>query len=155
MTDEPAQGVIGNLINAAKGLTLVNVLILALLSAILVPVYIVYRALNDQQLLNKFMSSFEAIEDKSGCFVRHAKERGGPDLWGISSGFAFQGADRWYINVVLEQKPSSEEITTYCASLKLIADRMLERGQVQSGPVQSPETNGSERNGTVPSTGKE
>ena len=79
-------------------------------------------------------------------------------MWGVSSGFAFQGADRWFVNVLLDHSPNNEEIASYCASLKLIGDRMLDRGhddldapvvdqpggdtEIHRGPVQGPAPDG-------------
>jgi hypothetical protein len=85
--------------------------------------------LNDEKLMNRFMSEYEEFSNQqSGCVMRHVKQRGGPDQWGVSSGFAFQGADRWFVSVVLQHEPTLEEVASYCESLKLIADRMLDSG---------------------------
>lgn len=156
----PSEGRWLSWLTAVKGLTLANVLVIALLAVIAVPVYIVYRALEDEKLMDRFMSTYEELgNQQSGCAVRHVQERGGPELWGISAGFAFQGADRWFVNVVLTHDPSGEEIVSYCETLKLIADSMLDRGdnstglkpggrgQIYSRPVPSPETNGGGHNG--------
>lgn len=153
----PSDGRISGLIAAVKGLTLSNVMVIALLAAILVPVYIVYRALDNEQLLDRFMSTYEEESNQqSGCSVRHVQERGGPDQWSVSSGFAFAGSDRWFVNVVLTHEPSGEEITSYCESLKLIADTMLERGraagEVLGGSVPGAETDGGRHQRIVPRT---
>jgi len=132
----PQDGRVLGLIKAAQGLTFTNLLILAGLAAIAIPVYVTYRALGDEALLDRLMSTYEVIGSQEGCSVRHVQERGGPDLWGVSSGFAFQGEARWYVNVLLERLPTSEEVASYCASLKLIADAMLGRGaEIQPGSV--------------------
>jgi hypothetical protein len=142
-----------------KGLSLSNVMVIALLAVIAVPVFVVWKAVGDDKLMDRLMSTYEEVDSKGGCVLRHVQARGGPDLWGISSGFAFQGADKWFVNVLLDHKPANdEEIASYCQSLKLIADRMLDRGhdrgdaplvdqpggdaEVQPGSVQSPETDG-------------
>lgn len=132
----PPEGRALGLIMAVKGMTVSNVVVIALLAIIAVPVYVVYKALSDDKLLDRLMSTYEVLENHEGCLVRHVQERGGPDLWGVSSGFAFQGADRWFVNVMFDHAPSSDEIAAYCASLKLIGDRMLERGdEVHPGSV--------------------
>jgi hypothetical protein len=121
-------------LTAIQGLTLSNVLVIALLAVIAVPVYVIYRALDNDRLLDRFMSTYEELSSQqSGCAVRHVQERGGPEMWGISSGFAFQGSDRWFVNVVLSHEPTTEELYSYCESLKLIADRMLLRGGGATG----------------------
>ena len=58
----------------------------------------------------------------SGCVVREAKERGGPDIYAIATGFAAQGADRWVLSAVINREPTAEEISSYCEAAKLIAD---------------------------------
>ena len=132
MSDPPPQpdhklGLVEGAANVVKGLTLSNVLVIALLAVIAVPVYVIYRALGDDSLMDRFMSTYEEVSSQqAGCTLRHVQARGGPDLWGISAGFAFAGADRWYVNVVLTHAPSNEEIQSFCSALKLIADRMLD-----------------------------
>ena len=144
MAEPPPDGRVAGWITAAKGLTISNVLVLAALAAVAIPVYVVYKALGDDKLLDRLMSTYEELDaGQSGCAVRHLQERGGPELWGISSGFAFQGNDRWFVNVVLQRPPTMDEIGVYCDALKLIADRMLERGsEIQQGPVPGAETDG-------------
>jgi hypothetical protein len=122
-------------LNAVKGLSISNVLVIAALAIVAVPVYVIYRALDDEKLLDRFMSTYEEeANQQSGCTLRHVQERGGPDIWGISSGFAFAGAERWFISVALSHDPSNDEVVSYCESLKLIADRMMERGRTNEIP---------------------
>jgi hypothetical protein len=138
-------------LGAIKGLTISNVLVIALLAVVAVPVYVVYKALSDDKLMDRLMSTYEVIGTKQGCAVRHVQERGGPGLWGVSSGFAFQGADKWFVNVMLDHAPTDDEIAAYCESLKLIADRMLERGStIHQGPMPGAATDGSGHQGDLP-----
>lgn len=121
----PDQGRVIGLLNTAKSLTLFNVLVVALLVAIAIPVYIVYRALSDEALLDRFLSSYREIPSDSGCTIRVVAERGGPERWSISSGFAAQGTDRWTVGVILTKEPTTAEVTAFCESLKLISDQIL------------------------------
>jgi hypothetical protein len=131
------------------------VLIIALLVIIGVPVYVIWKALDDDKLLDRFMSTYEETASQiSGCVLRHVQQRGGPDMWGISSGFAFQGTDRWAVSVILTHEPDAGEIESYCEALKLIADRMLQRGngddnggngQVHPGPMPGAPPDGGQR----------
>jgi hypothetical protein len=133
----PQDGRILSWLNAVKGLSITNVLVIAMLAVVAVPVYVIYRALDDDSLLDRFMSTYEETASQlTGCTLRHVQERGGPDIWGISSGFAFQGDGRWFVSVALSHAPSNDEVVSYCESLKLIADRMLERGRGNGGDVQ-------------------
>ena len=155
MPDPPqGEGKVSGWITAAKGLTVSNVLVLALLAVVAVPVYVIYKALSDEMLLDRLMSTYEEISQPSGCTLRHVQERGGPELYSVSSGFAFQGADRWFVSVVVQREPSQDEIDTYCASLKLIADAMLARGnggsEIHPGSMPGAQTNGSGHDGAVP-----
>lgn len=158
MTEQPEPGKLERAARVVKGLTLSNVLVIALLAVIAVPVFIIWKATSDDKLLDRLLSTYEEMESRSGCTIRHVQARGGPDLWGVAAGFSFTGADRWYVNVVLDHKPTEEEIVSYCESLKLIADRMLDRNdggghdpavdqpggdtEIQRGPMSGAETDG-------------
>ena len=79
--------------------------------------------------LNRLLSTYEELSNQQvGCTLRHARQRGGPDFWAIGTGFAYSGVDRWTVNVVLERRPTEEEITSYCATAKLLAGDMLVHG---------------------------
>jgi hypothetical protein len=115
-------------LNAVKGLTITNVLVIGMLAVIAVPAYLVYKAVNDATILDRFMSHYHEVSSQQmGCTIREARLRGGSEMWFISSGFAFQGADRWAISVILDHEPDKSEVMSYCESLKLIADKMLDR----------------------------
>jgi hypothetical protein len=149
VSEQPEPGKLERAAKVVSSLTLSNVMIIALLAVIAVPVYVVYRALGDEKLLDRILSTYEEHDSKSGCTLRHVKARGGPDLWGISSGFSFTGADRWYVNVLLDHDPNEEEVESYCQSLKLIADSMLSRGHDAAG-VDQPGGNAEILGGPVP-----
>lgn len=124
-------------VGLVKGLTLGNVLIIFLLVVIAVPVYVIYKALGDEKLLDRLMSTYEEMPDQSGCVVRHVALRGGPDQWGISSGFAVQGSARWFVSVIMDRAPTHEEVESYCEALKLIVDQMrADRGAHDDNPAQ-------------------
>jgi len=155
VTDQPpTEGRFLGLVNAVKGLTVANVAMIAVLAMIAVPVYVIYRALGDDKLLDRLMSTYEELDSQqTGCALRHLQERGGPEVWGVSSGFAFAGSDRWHVNVVLDHEPSREELVSYCESLKLIADTMLSRGsdaEIFEGPVPGAQADGGRRDRPVP-----
>lgn len=124
----PTDGRVLTWLNAIRGLTFTNLLVLLGLAIITVPVYVIYKALSDDKLLDRLMSTYEEKSSQmTGCTIRHVQERGGPDMWSVSSGFAFQGTDRWFVSVVLTHEPGNDEVVTYCESLKLITDQMLDR----------------------------
>jgi len=123
---EPPEGRLAAAASVVKGLSLSNVLIIALLVVIAIPAYVIYRALHDPEIMNRLLSSYQELPNQqSGCTLRTVRERGGPQRWSISTGFAFHGVDRWSINVLLDYEPTGEQITSYCETLKTIADHTL------------------------------
>lgn len=128
MADQPTpnEGRAVGVLNALKGLSFTNVLIIALMAMIAVPVYFTYRLLNDPTTLDKFLSSYdERIDEQSGCTIRKVRLRGGPWRYGVAAGFAYSGSERWQISVILHSEPSQEDIISNCAALNLIAEKML------------------------------
>jgi hypothetical protein len=121
---EPGNGKVTGWISAVKELTLTNVLIIALMAMVAIPVYFVYRVLNDPTMLDRFMSSYSETTDASGCTVRTVKLRGGAYHWSISSGFALSGSDRYTVGVIVDSEPKPESVATYCATLHLIVDKL-------------------------------
>jgi hypothetical protein len=125
MTEQPPTGKLDRLIGAVKGLTLSNAVVIILLVAVAIPAYFVYRALNDQAILDRFVSNYqEAPALGTNCTIRTGHVWGGPQTWSVSTGFAFQGSDRWTVAVLLNREPSKEEVTSYCATLNIIVDDM-------------------------------
>ena len=118
-------GRITSLLTAVKGLTISNVLVIFLLVVIAVPAYTVWRALGDDRLLDRFLSTYkESYVQNVPCVLRQTQVRGGPQRWGISSGFAVMGADRWFVSVVIDHEPTVEEMMSHCETLKLLADTL-------------------------------
>ena len=109
-------------LTAVKGLTITNVLVIFLLALIAAPGYVVYKAVNDPAVMDRLLSTYREYPTQAGCTLREVQQRGGQKLWGMSAGFAFQGSDRWAVQVVLDHEPTQEERDSYCASLKLLVD---------------------------------
>lgn len=108
-----------------KGLTLTNAVVIVMLVIVAIPAYFIYRALNDEQLLNRFLSHYEELSGwQSSCTVRTAKQVGGQQFWGISTGFAYEGSDRWTVAVLIDHVPSTEDVSSYCETLELLVDFM-------------------------------
>ena len=135
-------GWVANLIESAKGLTFSNVIIIILLIVALVPAYVAYRVLNDEQLLFRFLSSYREIPNPipgSNCTLREVSVRGGGDQYSIGTSFASLGADRWQLGVLVSHQLSAEEIASYCETLNIIIDYM--RDPVKVPPPTYPGTN--------------
>jgi hypothetical protein len=121
----PNDGRIVSWLNAVKGLTISNVLVIAMLIVVAVPTYLIYRVINDEKLLDKFLSHYDEISSQNvGCTLREASNRGGPTIYAISTGFAYQGRDKYTVSVVLDHSPSNDELVSYCATVKAIADSL-------------------------------
>jgi hypothetical protein len=128
------QGMLLSFINAVKGMSLFNVLIVALMLMIALPTYVVYRIINDEELLDRFLSSYKIYDRQvSSCTLRKARQRGEPYTWAISSGFAFEGGTRWSIGVALNWEPDDEQVKSYCETLEKLVDHM--RQPQQGSPV--------------------
>jgi hypothetical protein len=56
--------------------------------------------------------------------LRIASQRGSEPVYSISTGFAFQGSDRYTVAVLLTRKPDDGELVSYCETLNLIVDYM-------------------------------
>ncbi len=133
--ERPPEGWIGMLLTSVKGLTLSNVLIIALLAIVALPVYAVYMLLNDPTVMDRFLSSYTEVTDtETDCTIRKARVRGGAWLWSISAGFAFQRSDRWSVSVILPAEPDAHDIQSYCAALSLIVNQMLFGADGQPAP---------------------
>lgn len=128
----PAEGRFAGAANVIKGLTLSNVLVIFLLLAMAGPAYVLWKAVNDKQLMDRFLSSYREIASDTGCTIRVVAERGGPEHWSVSTGFAMQGSDRWTVGVILDHEPG-DLVASYCETLKLIVDSMLHKGG-ETGP---------------------
>jgi hypothetical protein len=112
-------------LNAVKGLTITNAVVIVLLALVVIPGYFVWKALNDEKLLDRFLSQYEELGSQhSPCLLRFAQTRGGPKTWGISTGFAYAGSDRYLVAVWINHEPNTEQLVSYCKTLDLIVDFM-------------------------------
>jgi hypothetical protein len=112
-------------LNAVKGLTISNAVVIIMLALVLIPGYFVWKALNDEKLLDRFLSHFEELSGwQTPCTVRTAKQVGGPEIWGISTGFAYDGNDRWTVGVLMDHMPTRDDVDSYCETLELLVDFM-------------------------------
>lgn len=120
--DPPATGWLSWL-TAVKGLTITNAIVIGMLALIGVPLYLVYSAVQNTELLDRFFSNYREVSNQNvACAIREAKFRGGAPKWTISTGFAFVGRDSYIIAVALDYRPSDEEMQAYCETLKILAD---------------------------------
>ena len=123
-TSREPQGWLASAAHAVRSLTLSNVLVIFLLLCMVAPAYVVWKVVNDEALLDRFLSSYSELPSDSDCVIREARQRGEPERWSIATGFAFAGTDQWTVAVILDHAPTEGEIESYCASLLLIVDKM-------------------------------
>jgi hypothetical protein len=118
----------GRLAGAAhvlKSLSPANLLSLFLILCMAAPAYLLYRAINDPALLDRFLSSYRVIPSDTACTIRAAAERGASEQWSISTGFAFAGDEQYNVGVILDHEPvDQDEISAHCATLLLIVEKM-------------------------------
>lgn len=118
-------GKIINAINAARGLTPMNALVIFLLSLTLVPGYVIYKLVNEPPLLDRILSGFRELPSPNpDCIVRNAFQRGGPVVWAVATSFAAQGSDRYFFSVNVNHEPTVAEMGSYCETLLLLVDYM-------------------------------
>jgi hypothetical protein len=121
------EGWFATIVHAIRSLTFTNVIVIVILVIVLIPAWMIYRVLNDEQLLFRFLSSYREIPNPvlgSNCTLREVSIRGAGDTYGISTNFATLGNDRWQIGVTLGSKPSHQDIETYCEVLNKVIDKM-------------------------------
>ena len=73
------EGIVVAILNFFKSMTLTQVLILALAVIIAIPTYVLWRALNDESMLNTFLTRYEEFTNKTSCTLRIFILRGGGD----------------------------------------------------------------------------
>jgi len=130
------EGWFAAIVETVKSLTLSNVLVIALLVVALAPAYFLWRVINDEQMLYRFLSSYREVPNpipNSNCVLREISMRGGGDTFGIATSFASLGNDRWQIGVILHYHPTAQDIEAYCETLNHIIDKM--RDPTKPAPV--------------------
>jgi hypothetical protein len=104
---------------------LTNVLVIILLVIVAAPVWVLWKVINDEKLLDRFMSHYaEYPSQTTSCIVRQIKVRGGPEAFGLSTGFASLGQDRYFLSVVTNHVFTPQEEQSYCETLNLLVDFM-------------------------------
>jgi len=106
------------LIDAVKGLTFVNVAILACLVLLGIPAYLAWKAINNPTLLGQILSEFKQIRSEGDCNVFLAQLPGAPPMWGISNPFAERNAEAWGVVVRIRFEPDEAAIKDYCTTME-------------------------------------
>lgn len=118
-------GLVSQGVDLVRSLSLTNVLVIILLVIVAAPVWVLWRVINDEKLLDRFLSHYaEYPSQTTSCTVRQIKVRGGPETFALSTGFASQGTDRYFISVVGNHMFNPSEERSYCETLNLLVDFM-------------------------------
>jgi len=105
------------LLDAIKGLTLVNVAVLAALVLISVPAYFAWRTINDPQFAGLVFSEYREIDSPTDCVLSLAQPAGTEGSYFIRATLAERNREVWYISVKLHFEPDSQAMIKYCAAL--------------------------------------
>lgn len=127
------------ILNLLKGLSFGNVLVIFILVMTATAIYIVYRFLNDEALMDKFLSHYEEISAESiPCTLRIGGVRKGSTMYSITTGFAYEGNDRWIVGVHRNSEIKDNEFLKYCEMLQAIVEylRRPDAPSPNEGPVQ-------------------
>jgi len=132
-TQPPPEGWFASIVGAVKSLTWRNVLVILALVVIAVPAYLIYAVVKDPLLMARLTTVYRELPTETACLVREVRQRGGPDMWGISTGFAFFGNERWFVSVNLAQAPTAEQVISHCEVLLLTVDWILQKYPLEDG----------------------
>jgi hypothetical protein len=109
-------------LDAVKGLTIVNVVVIGLLAIILVPLYVGWRMLNDPNLMGAVFNIYSEIETTSECPLAYEQPAGGQGRYVIRAVLAERNAETWYISTKVKFQPDDQAMTLYCAALTALVD---------------------------------
>lgn len=129
-------GRLGGWLTAVKGLTITNAVVILMLAIVVLPGYLLYKAVNDQRLLDRFLSDYQVLASQmTSCTLRSARQRGEAAEYFLSTGFAFEGGDRWSVAVTIDRAPTTEEVNSYCETLNLVVDFMRDPNNAKSPAI--------------------
>lgn len=108
------------LLDAIKGLTFINVAVLAALIFLLIPTYMAWRVINDADLFNAVFSTYEELESPTDCLVTFQQASGARGYYLIRLSLAQRSREIYAVSVRLDwpNPPDSEAIRRYCETLE-------------------------------------
>ena len=105
---------LNKLLDAIKGLTFVNIAVLALLMAILVPVYFGYRILADPMLMGAVFNVYKELETKGDCQLSFEQPSGAIGRYVIRAVLAERNRETWYVSAKVTFAPDDKALIEYC-----------------------------------------
>lgn len=110
------------LLDAIKGLTFVNVAVLAALIVLLIPAYLMWRIMNDAALFNAVFSDYTELESPTDCQLTFQQASGGRGFYLIRLNLAQRSREIYAVSVRLDwpHAPDGEAIRRYCATLEAL-----------------------------------
>jgi hypothetical protein len=110
------------LIDVIKGLTWVNVGILAALVLISFPAYFAWRTISDPQFAGLVLSEYREIDSPTDCVLSLAQPAGTEGSYFIRAVLAERNREIWYVSVKLHFEPDSPAMIKYCATLTAMVE---------------------------------
>lgn len=114
--------IVGKVVDAVKGLSLANVLVIILLVVVAVPAYVGWKVTSDPALMALVFNDFAEIPSTTDCNLFRLKPTGGSTYYAISNQFSERNAESWAVTVRLKFLPDDEAMKAYCGSLEEVID---------------------------------
>lgn len=115
---------IERVVHAARTLTLTNILMIALLLMIAVPVYFSYQFLTDEKFRRELLARAEVIDKNVPCIVLEAHRFGAHDRHTIALIYGFDGRMEKMIGMRAPGKLSDQEIEAVCDKIVAAANEL-------------------------------
>lgn len=110
------------LLDAVKGLTIVNVGVLAALVILLIPAYAAWKIINDAALFNAVFSAYSELDSPTDCTLTFQQAAGGRPYYLIRQFLAQRNREVYGVSVRLDwdHPPDKEAMVRYCDTLDSI-----------------------------------
>jgi hypothetical protein len=125
MTDLPPRaGMFERVIHTVRTLTLTNILMIALLLLIAVPVYFIYHFMTDDGFRRELLSRAIIIDKNVPCIVLVAHRYGSADRYTVGLVYGFEGRMERIIALRAPGTLTDQEIEKVCDRVVAIANEM-------------------------------
>jgi hypothetical protein len=115
-------GLIEKLLEIIKGLTITNIVTLAMLIGLLLPAYLGWRVINDATLMALILSEYRELPAKTDCQLAKEQPAGTEGTYSLRTPFAERSREVWYISVRVRFEPDEQALNKYCAALQGVVD---------------------------------
>lgn len=110
------------LLDAVKGLTLLNIAVLALLLFLLLPAYLAWKIMNDEMMFNAVFSAYSELDSPTDCSLTFQQAAGGRPYYLIRQVMAVRSRETYGASVRLDwdHLPDHDAMVRYCDTLDSI-----------------------------------